>query len=193
MMMNQTPITREQWLEAAVEVVAQANPGVQFPPVKVSCSWPGGGSAQKRIGECWARKASQAGINEIFVSPKIEDASRVVSILVHELAHAIDDCVHGHRKQYAAIGASLGLTGKPTQMELPVAVADALAAVVIAKVGAFPHRRLDMSSRKKDKTYMLKCECGSCGAIFRMTAKVVAMAEDGLTCPVCREEDITVT
>jgi hypothetical protein len=26
-----------------------------------------------------------------------------------------------------------------------------------------------------------------------MTAKVVAMAEDGLTCPVCREEDITVT
>jgi Zn finger protein HypA/HybF involved in hydrogenase expression len=49
-----------------------------------------------------------------------------------------------------------------------------------------------MSNRKKQSTRMLKCECGDCGAIFRMSAKVLAMAEDGLSCPVCREENVQV-
>ena len=128
-------ITREQWLEAAVQAVAKANPSVTLPPVKVSCSWPGGGSARKRIGECWARKMSKAGINEIFISPKIADADRVVSILTHELAHAVDDCVHGHKAQFVAIGKSLGLVGKATQMELPPELASAIAGAVVAKVG----------------------------------------------------------
>jgi hypothetical protein len=190
--MNTTQITREQWLEIAVKEVALANPSIEFPPVKVSCSWPGGGSARKRIGECWARAASQAKINEMFISPKLEDPARVVSVLVHEMAHAIDDCKSGHKAPFVKIGKSLGLEGKPTQMELPTALAAALANAVIAKAGAFPHRRLDMSNRKKQSTRMLKCECGDCGAIFRMSAKVLAMAEDGLSCPVCREENVQV-
>jgi hypothetical protein len=190
--MNTTQITREQWLEIAVKEVALANPSIEFPPVKVSCSWPGGGSARKRIGECWARSASQAKINEMFISPKLEDPARVVSVLVHEMAHAIDDCKSGHKAPFVKIGKSLGLEGKPTQMELPTALAAALANAVIAKAGAFPHRRLDMSNRKKQSTRMLKCECGDCGAIFRMSAKVLAMAEDGLSCPVCREENVQV-
>jgi hypothetical protein len=190
--MNTTQITREQWLEIAVKEVALANPSIEFPPVKVSCSWPGGGSARKRIGECWARSASQAKINEMFISPKLEDPARVVSVLVHEMAHAIDDCKSGHKAPFVKIGKSLGLEGKPTQMELPTALAAALANAVIAKAGAFPHRRLDMSNRKKQSTRMLKCECGDCGAIFRMSAKVLAMAEDGLSCPICREENVQV-
>ena len=191
-MKTTTPITREQWLEIAVAEVALANPSITFPPVKVSCSWPGGGSARKRIGECWARSASQAKINEIFISPKLEDAARVVSVLVHELAHAIDDCKNNHKAAFVKIGKSLGLEGKPTQMELSAPLAAALANAVIAKAGAFPHRRLDMSQRKKKATYMLKCECGDCGAIFRLTQKVLDMAEDGLACPVCREENVQV-
>jgi hypothetical protein len=190
--MKNAPITREQWLEIAVHEVTLANPSITFPPVKVSCSWPGGGSARKRIGECWSRAASQAKVNEMFISPKLEDPARVVSVLVHEMAHAIDDCKNGHKAPFVAIGKSLGLTGKPTQMELPPELAAALAQAVIAKAGAFPHRRLDMSSRKKQSTRMLKCECGDCGAIFRMSAKVLAMAEDGLSCPICREENVQV-
>ena len=175
-------ITREQWLEAAVVAIAQANPSVKFPPVKVSCSWPGGGSARKRIGECWARKMSKAGINEIFISPKIADPARVVSILAHELAHAIDDCKSGHKAAFVAIGKSLGLTGKPTQMELPEALSSAIANAVIAKVGKFPHSTLDLSSRKKQSTRMLKLECNVCKAVWRMSAK---HAIHVTVCPCC--------
>jgi hypothetical protein len=191
--MKNAQITREQWLEIAVGVVAAQLPEITFPPVKVSCSWPGGGSARKRIGECWSRAASQGKINEIFISPKLEESARVVSVLVHELAHAIDDCKNSHKAAFVKIGKSLGLEGKPTQMELSTARAAELAQAVIEKAGiAFPHRRLDMSGRKKQTTRMLKCECGDCGAIFRMSAKVLAMAEDGLSCPICREENVQV-
>jgi len=192
--MNTTPITREQWLEAAVAVVVATYPAIEIPPVKVSCSWPGGGSARKRIGECWSRAASQARVNEIFISPKLEDPAQVVSVLVHEVAHAIDDCKNGHKAGFVKIGKSLGLEGKATQMGLPTAKAAELAQQVIEKAGAFPHRRLDMSSRKKKATYMLKCECGDCGAIFRLTQKVVDMLDgEAMACPICRAENVTVS
>ena len=166
-----------------------SSPSITFPPVKVSCSWPGGGSARKRIGECWSRAASQAKVNEMFISPKLEDPARVVSVLVHEMAHAIDDCKNGHKAPFVAIGKSLGLTGKPTQMELPPELAAALAQAVIAKAGAFPHRRLDMSSRKKQSTRMIKCECGHCGAVWRMAGKTIAKVDGEMSCPVCHAED----
>jgi predicted hydrocarbon binding protein len=181
--------TREQWLEAAVQAVAQATPSVTFPPVKVSCSWPGGGSARKRIGECWARKMSQAGVNEIFISPKIEDSTRAVSILMHELAHAVDDCKSGHKAGFVKIAKSIGCVGKPTQMEPPVEVASAIAKVVSDKHGAYPHRGLDLSSRKKQSTRMIKCECGHCSAVWRMAAKTIAQVEGEMSCPVCHAED----
>jgi hypothetical protein len=183
--MTQVKITREQWLEAAVHAIAVANPSVTLPPVKVSCSWPGGGSARKRIGECWARRMSKAGINEIFISPKIEASDRVVSILTHELAHAIDDCKNGHKAGYVKIAKTLGLEGKPTQMELPPELANAIANAVIAKVGVFPHSTLDLSSRKKQTTRMLKLECGACGAVWRMAAK---HAINVTACPCCQTE-----
>jgi hypothetical protein len=187
-MKTTAPITREQWLEAAVAVFAEMNPAATLPPDKVSCSWPGGGSARKRIGECWSRASSSAKVNEIFISPRLEEPARVVSVLVHELAHAIDDCKNGHKAAYVAVGKSLGLTGKPTQMELPDSVAKVLADAVIAKAGAFPHRKLDMSKRKKKGTYMLKCECTSCKAIWRLTAKVIAQVDGEMSCPICHAD-----
>lgn len=186
--MNPTPITREQWLEAAVIAVAQATPSVTFPPVKVSCSWPGGGSARKRIGECWARKMSKAGVNEIFISPKIEDPARVVAILMHELAHAVDDCKNGHKAGFVKIAKAIGCVGKPTQMEPPVEVSSAIAKVVSDQHGPFPHRGLDLSSRKKQATRMLKLSCNECGAVWRMAAK---HAVNVTMCPCCGTDDLS--
>lgn len=69
-------MNREEYLQKAVQELSKLFElqGHVVPTVQVSCSWPGGGSARKRIGECWARSASHAGINEIFISPVIEDA-----------------------------------------------------------------------------------------------------------------------
>jgi SprT-like family len=195
-MTTKNPLTREQWLQHAVSMIRtdMESLGVTIPPVKVSCSWPGGGSAQKRIGECWPRAASQAGINEIFISPKIEAGERVVGILAHELAHAVDDCAHGHGAAFAAIGAQMGMIGKPTQVAPHEAVCEAWNAVMEAAHGAYPHAVLDksMSPVKKQGTRMLKCECG-CGAVWRLTQKVIDMVEGAMSCPACHgDESITI-
>ena len=183
-----TNITREQWLEAGVKHLGAvfAEAGHLLPAVKVSCSWPGGGSAKKRIGECWARRMSAANVNEIFISPRIAEPVDALDILAHELVHAVDDCVHGHKREFVAIGKAVGLTGKPTQMK---AGADLRAKLeqIAAKIGPYPHSTLDLSSRKKAKTYLLKCQCHECDAVWRMTASWAQML---MQCPCCGSDEV---
>ncbi len=109
-------MNREQYLTDGINHLSGLflNIGYELPPVKVTCSWPGGGSAQSRIGECWPRQASKAGYNEIFISPLIDNPVRALDVLTHELIHAIDDCQHGHRKEFSRIAKAVGLEGKPT-------------------------------------------------------------------------------
>ena len=184
-----TSVTREAWLRAAVETIRAALPAVTIPAVQVSCSWPGGGSPAKRIGECWPTQASKADVNEIFISPRIEDARKVLQVLAHELAHAVDNCVHGHKAGFTAIGRLMGLEGKPTNMLPTEAWADARVAEVVAVCGAFPHRTLDkaQSGVKKQTTRQLKAECGDCGAIFRASGTVM---ERVTQCPCCGSENV---
>jgi hypothetical protein len=185
-------ITREQWLERAVDVIrASVKKTVVVPPVKVSCSWAGGGDSNKRIGECWPKAASQADINEIFISPKIEDPVRVVGILAHELAHAVIDCKHGHKAPFVAAATKLKCEGKPTQMVPPIEVSQAWADKVIAKWGPFPHRTLDKTKSpvKKQAARMIKCQCNECGAVWRMSGTVIASAMGELSCPVCHTNE----
>jgi len=179
-------ITREQWLQHAVTLLRRdmGKRDVTIPPVKVSCSWPGGGDSQKRIGECWPTQASKAGINELFISPKIEDPVRVVGILAHELAHAVDNCKHGHKAPFVAIGGAMGMEGKPTQMQPPAAKCEAWAGKLLKKHGPFPHATLDKSKSpiKPQTARMLKAECLDCGAVWRMSAKHMVNVT---MCPCC--------
>jgi hypothetical protein len=187
-------ITREQWLRHATHHLTTrfSKAGLTVPRVRVSCSWPGGGSAYRRIGECWPREASKAGVNEIFISPKIDDGARAVSILAHEICHAIDDCQHGHKGPFAAIGRTAGLEGKPTQMELTPDVAGALNQVLIAAYGPYPHHALDLSCQKRQRSRMIRCTCSECGAIWRMSRTVIAGASGGLHCPACTNSSVEV-
>jgi hypothetical protein len=185
-------VNREQWLQTAVELIRldmRVNRDVHVPPVQVSCSWPGGGSPAKRIGECWPTQASAAKVNEVFISPKLEDPARVVGILAHELAHAVDNCEHGHRAGFVKIGRAMGLEGKPTQMQPTEAWAKSIADAVIAKAGAFPHRIVDKakSGVKKQGTRMLKAECTECGAVWRMSAKHMINVT---MCPCCGSDEL---
>ena len=81
--------TREQWLVAAVEHLQSqvfGKVGLTIPTdVKVSCSFPSaGGLGKKRrtIGQCWARSASDANVNEVFISPTLDDSVLVLDVLV---------------------------------------------------------------------------------------------------------------
>ncbi len=186
-------INREQWLQHAAQIIRKdaKSKGIEIPQVKVSCSWPGGGSAKKRIGECWQRKASKAGVNEIFISPKIADSGKVISILTHELAHAVDDCQSGHKAPFVAIATKMGLEGKPTQMGLTEALKATMTAAMTAKHGEFPHEVLDKTCAptKAQTARMLKVECEECGAVWRMSAK---HAVNATSCPCCQCTDIAV-
>ena len=181
---------REAWLIEALpllqaEVFGPA--GLTIPSdVKVACSWPGGGSARKRIGECWPRAFSAAKVNEMFISPRIAEPVPALDILAHELIHAIDDCKSGHKAPFRKMALAIGLEGKMTATHAGEKLRPVLEGIV-AKLGAYPHSQLDLSARKKQTTRNIKCVCTDedCGAVFRMTQSWIDRANIDLKCPVC--------
>ena len=181
-------INREEWLTRAVGLLAEqvfAPVGLTLPPVRVSCSWPGGGSANKRIGECWTRASSAGAVNEIFISPRIAEPVAALDILTHELIHAIDDCKSGHKAPFTRLARTVGLEGKPTATHAGKALLAQLEAISAA-LGAYPHDRLQgAGGRTKQTTRMLKWQCDECNSIWRMAKLYTAQQ-----CPCCGSERV---
>lgn len=186
-------ITREDWLRQGMEMLYDrafkpAGLTWDITTVRVTCSWPGGGSARKRIGECWSRNHSADKLSEIFISPRIATGAEALDVLAHEMVHSWDDCKSGHKGPFANACKKVGLTrGKPTS-----ASAEGELLVIIKGIcedlGPYPHSRIDLSGRKKKATYLLKCQCldDGCGATWRMTQSWIDRASlEGLHCPVC--------
>jgi hypothetical protein len=187
--MNQVKFeTREQWLQAGVAVL---NAKV-FRPVeldapkdaKVCCSWPGGGSRQKAIGECWPRGLSKAKVNEMFISPKIDSPVEALATLAHEMVHAIDDCKNGHKAPFARMAKAIGLEGKMKSTVAGEELGEKLR-VIAEELGVYPHQALNLSGRKKQSTRLLKCECPQCGYVARVAKKWLDVGA-----PVCPECEI---
>lgn len=187
-------ITREQWLEQATEMLrggifkdAEARLPVGstaiIPPVRVSVGFPGGGSARKRIGECWNGKASDDGIPQVFISPVLSDSVRVLDVLVHEVIHAIVPDA-GHKAPFKRIAVAVGLTGKMTATVAGPEL-EARLKTMVTTLGEYPHAKINLSSRKKQTTRMLKLECKSCGFICRASQK--AIDEHGIPTCACGE------
>lgn len=166
--------TREQWLASAVTLLGplfKSLAQVDLPPVAVSCGRTGRGLKSKSIGECWTRAASSNGINEIFISPKLDDGMTVLGTLAHELIHASDDCASGHKHHFADVARLIGLEGKMTA----TVVGDALRArldKVLRTLGDYPHAamRFGDGPTKKQPTRLIKCQCTACGYTVRTTA-----------------------
>jgi hypothetical protein len=62
---------------------------------------------------------------------------------------------------------------------------------VVARFGELPHSTLDKSKSpvKKQTTRMIKCACGSCGAIWRLTQSVIDNVDGEMSCPACHDSD----
>lgn len=136
--------TREEWLVRAVEAFRPMfeEIGEAIPAVRVSVGWPGGnGRKNSVIGQCWHKSAAADEVAQIFVSPVLDDAARVLDVLAHEVIHAIDENASGHRGNFARIAKAFGLTGA---MTATVAGEDLKARLdlVIEEIGAYPHARL---------------------------------------------------
>ena len=185
---------RETYLRKATERFAKLifkPAGYEVPAdVRVSCSLPSSKAfaARKRaIGQCYSRSCSTANVNEVFVSPTIDDSIQVLGTLVHELVHAIDDCKHGHKKEFVRIARAVGLQGKPTQCTAHpnTPLFDTLTKYV-KRFGEYPHARLDVTKQaKKQTTRMHKVEC-ECGFIYRCSQKALDMIDwCEYSCPAC--------
>lgn len=196
--------TREEWLVAAVDALRPLyeEVGETLPTVRVSVGWPGGrGNKSRVIGQCWAKVAADDRINQLFISPVLDDATRVLDVLIHELIHAIDDCQSGHRGRFAAIAKAVGLTG-PMTATVASDVLRARLDGIAATLGAYPHAKMlnpaDVpeaplpptpgaptprisSGPRKQGTRMLKVHCPDSGYTIRMTRKWI----DDLGTPKC--------
>jgi len=169
--------TREEWLVAAIDAMRPlyAEIGEELPTVRVSVGWPGGsGRKNSVIGQCWASSQSKDNVAQLFISPVLDDAVRVLDVLAHELIHAIDDCTSGHKGRFAKIAKAFGLTGKMTA----TVAGDELKAKLDelhAELGDYPHAALaggaGAHTPKKQGTRMLKVECPESGYTIRMTRK----------------------
>lgn len=162
--------TREQWLNAAVEVLRSqdfSDLGETVPQVRVSTGFPKG-NVRKVIGQCWNN--TEDGVSQIFITPTIDEPLRVLDILVHELIHAMTPGA-GHKGPFKRIATDIGLEGKMTATHAGEALKSRLAEIV-EQLGPYPHRKLSLQDgRKKQGTRMGKVACGECGYTARTTRK----------------------
>jgi len=188
--------SREDWLNAAVAELRPIFAKGGYPlhhKVRVSCGWPGGrsGKGGKRIGECWDTRCSKDGTFEMFISPVLADPSRVLDVLVHELCHVAVGLKAGHKAPFAKCAAAMYLKGPWTATTAAEGFDAEVEAPVLKALGVpYPHAEMvrgESTGPKKQGTRLIKCECGSCGAVWRMTSKWIEDAEDrdGVKCPVC--------
>lgn len=180
---------REEWLERAVEAFRPwfSAAGFALPErIRVSIGFPSRNALSNRnraIGQCWSPETSRSGHVEIFISPVLEDPSRVCDVLVHELCHAATPGA-GHKGRFAKAARALGLAGQLTATNASPELAQRLNAV-LPTLGPMPHAALDplTLAAKKQPTRLLKAQCSGCGYTIRVTQKWI---DAGLpTCTTC--------
>ena len=158
-----TENTREAWLLNAVEKLKPLfkMQGYDVPQVQVSCGFTSSGK-NRHAGECWSTTATKAVINEIYISPKYEDAVEVMDILVHELVHAVDNCEHKHGAEFKKIALAVGLEGKMRSASAGVKLKNEL--VEIAKsLNPYPHVKLNVPTIIRIYKPRPKARCSECG------------------------------
>lgn len=179
-------MNREDWLDNAVQQFVKPifrDEGLETPDVRVSVGLPSKRALsvkQRRIGECWHRDASKDGLNQIFVTPLVDNSVEALGILIHEYVHASIN-LPGHKASFKRAALAVGLTGKMTATTLTPDL-DRRCHVYVENAGPYPHSALSPISLTKQGTRMLKLVCGLCGYTIRTTQKWV---EVGLPTCVC--------
>lgn len=139
-------MTREEWLHRAIDLLRPRFKEIGFPiPEKIHVSVGFGYGAKREsatiLGQCWPRGLSEDGVNHIFISPEMNEAARVLDVLVHELVHAADDCKSGHKGPFAVHAKKLGLTGAMTATVAGRDLAEAMRELA-REIGPYSHARL---------------------------------------------------
>jgi hypothetical protein len=177
------PISRQQWLDQAVQRVAKRfeQLGYEVPQVQISCGFPSTGSRSNRIGECWPTSRCSGGMNEIFITPLVDNAEEVLGIIFHELVHAVDDCKSGHGKAFKTIATKIGLTGKMIHAH-PGEELSKQVKLMASELGDYPHKRLITKPSSRPRRERPYAECSECGYRVPMLKKFLEFGPP--ICPV---------
>lgn len=182
--------TREAWLTAASEQMTpwfarvQAN---EVPALRVSCAW-AKRAGKNKVGWCWHREVSGDGVNEIQISPELDDPAKVLATLLHEMIHASDNGVSAHRGYFRKTALDLGLTGKMTGTVAGAALAAQLKELA-GQLGTYPHAALTPGLRiGKQSTRMLKVVCPDDQYTVRTTRKWLDLGMPVCPCGAQMEE-----
>lgn len=167
---------RQEWIEKALKALRShfSFYGYKVPDnIRVTIGWPKGG--RTRIGECFFTDASNDEHFEIFVSPVLGQGSihgnhPVIEVIAHEICHTLAGYKAGHKASFKKIATTIGLEGKMTST-VPGPVMLQFIASFEKDNGPYPAGALTRSMIKKKQTYMVKCQCATCGYTVRTTEK----------------------
>jgi hypothetical protein len=178
-------LLREEWLMRAVvhlEPIFQRG-GYQVPQVKVSIGFPSTGAKGRHLGQCWGSKASEDGINQIFIAPNQSDPVEVLDTLTHELVHAVDDCKSGHGEGFKKIATDVGLKGPMRSAGASEHLKQDLIRIAQA-LGHFPHARL-LIARGASRAGIKRpgAKCAKCGYEVVMLKKHLPLGP-----PICPKD-----
>lgn len=183
---SQSHNTRESWLQAAVHALEPvfSKAGFAIPPVKISCGWPASSSPRTTMGQCWPRERSGDMVNEIFISPRIDDSVEVLDTLVHELCHAIDDCHSGHGEDFKDIAHCVGLEG-PAKSAHATEELKVRLMMIAERLGNYPHKAIVFPPPRASNQQRSKAKCGQCGYEVTLLKKWASMGA-----PICPKDNI---
>jgi SprT-like family len=178
-------LERQQWLESGVEALRArfAVVGYTIPQrIRVSIGWPKRAASCGAIGECWSPNASSDQHAELFISPELTDSVRILGVLAHELDHATVGPEAGHGKLFKRCALAIGLQGP---MRATTAGPDFVewAQALFKRIGPYPAGFL--THMPKQGTRMLRCECGVCDYIARVSQKWLSQSGPPI-CPTDR-------
>ena len=164
-MSNENKTTRELWLQNAVDLVSPIfkNKGYTIPKVQVSCGFPSTGNKSKHVGQCWGKSSTNDGTNQLFISPVLDEPVQVLDTLVHELVHAVDDCMHHHGPEFKKIATDVGLQGLMREASAGPWLQEQLTAIS-RQLGKYPHTKINLAQSSSKKTGPRpRAKCKKCG------------------------------
>ena len=189
-------VTREEWLTKAINICTNfkfSPKGYKVPKLRVSVGLPYGRGSKKAIGQHWHPRASEDKLGSIFISPTINDSTEVLATLVHEIVHGVVGNEAKHGPVFRKCAVDVGLEGKMTATNATDDLKKFFKKFVIAKIGKYPHSRLNIETGRPDKkqtTRMIKMECEECE--YKVRGALTKIIENGpVICP-CNEKPMIV-
>jgi hypothetical protein len=198
--MKTSKLSRENYLIQATDIMRKSlfkPKGYKVPKVELSISWATRGNRNRKgnaktLGQCFPKQMHAGGINQIVITPNydgstIKGSLDILGTLVHELVHAVDNCVSGHGKAFKDCATAVGLTGPMRSTGETEELKEYLRKNIIDKLGLFPHKKVTLNGTKKQTTRNIKVACDCCDFSFRTSRKNLAIMDFEPDCLACSE------